>query len=182
MSMGLRTIRAGLGDTVYAYRGDHVILAGPATVYHAGHATVTKIDNWDYPGEPIVVNTAEATRRFLQAVGVIPSEDGAVTLYKALSADMVSGQQYGRTTSWEVGCTTVCDDWDSDWVGEGRALHLSASPMRARQHYSRLHYGQGGTVYACRVPVDCVRMLPRDLTQFRCREATVTEAITARLA
>ena len=180
--MAARTIRAGLGATVYAYRGDHVILTGPATVYHAGHATVVKANDWDYPGEPVIVNTAEATRRFLQAVGVIPRGDGAVTLYKALNDAMVSGQQYGRTTSWEVGCTTVCDDWDPDWVGEGRALHLSASPMRARQHYGRLHYGQDSTVYACQVPVDCVRMLPRDFTQFRCQQATVTEAITARLA
>lgn len=38
------------------------------------------------------------------------------------------------------------------------------------------------TVYACRVPVDHVRMLPRDLTQFRCQQATVTKAITAQLA
>lgn len=180
--MGPITIRAGLGDTVYAYRGDHVILTGPATVYHAGHATVVKASDWSHPGEPIVVNTAEATRRVLQEVGVIPSEGGMVLLYKMLSADMVSGQQYGHTTSWEVGCTTVCDDWDPDWVDEGRALHLSASPMRARQHYSRLHYGQDGTVYACQVPADCVRMLPRDFTQFRCQQATVTEAVTARLA
>lgn len=180
--MGSRIIRAGLGDTVYAYRGDHVILTGPAAVYHAGRATVVKADSWGCQGEPIVVNTAEATRRFLQAVGVIPDDDGVVTLYKVLPAAMVSGQQYGRTTSWGVGRTTVCDDWDPDWVGEGRGLHLSASPMRSRQHYSRLHYGQAGTVYACQVPVDCVRMLPRDFTQFRCRQATVTEAVTDRLA
>lgn len=177
-----KVIRAKLGDTVYAYRGDHVILTGPATVYHAGHATVSKADSWDCPGEPLVVNTAVATRRFLQAVGVIPAGDGTVTLYKTLNDAMVSGQQYGHATSWEVGCTTVCDDWDPDWVGEGRALHLSASPMRARQHYSRLHYGQEGIVYTCRVPVDCVRMLPRDFTQFRCQQATVIKATTTRLA
>lgn len=180
--MRSKAIWAGLGDTVYAYRGDHVILTGPATVYHAGHATVVKANDWGYPGEPLVVNTAEATPRFLQAVGVVPSGDGTVTLYKMLSDDMVSGAKYGHATSWEVGCTAVCDDWDCDWVGEGRALHLSASPMRARQHYSRLHYGQGGTIYACQVPLDCVRMLPRDFTQFRCRQATVTEAVTTRLA
>ena len=177
-----KTIRAGLGDTVYAYRGDHVILTGPATVYHAGHATIVKDDNWDYPGEPIVVNTSEAARRYLQTVGVIPAEDGTVTLYKMLAETMVSGAKYGHATSWAVGCTTVCDDWDKDWVGEGRGLHLSASPMRARQHYSRLHYGQGGTIYACRVPVDRVHMLPRDFTQFRCQQATVTKAIAAWVA
>ena len=180
--MGSRIIRAGLGDTVYAYRGDHVILTGRATVYHAGHATIVKADEWGHPSEPVIVNTEEAARRLLQAVGVIPSEDGAVTLYKMLSPDLVSGAKYGCATSWEVGGTTVCDDWDPDWVGEGRALHLSASPMRARQHYDRLHYGQPGTVYACQVPLDCVRMLPRDFTQFRCRQATVTEAVTTRLA
>lgn len=40
----------------------------------------------------------------------------------------------------------------------------------------------GDTVYACQVPLDCVRMLPRDFTQFRCQQATVTGAVTARLA
>ena len=33
--MGSRVIRAGLGDTVYAYRGDCVIFTGPATVTEA---------------------------------------------------------------------------------------------------------------------------------------------------
>lgn len=41
--------------------------------------------------------------------------------------------------------------------------------------------GFGDTVYACRAPVDCVHMLPRDFTQFRCQRATMSEAVTARL-
>lgn len=172
-----QTITAGRLDTVYAYRCDHVILTGPATVYHAGHCKFTRSGNWARRSAPTLVNVAADTRRFLEAVGVEADENDAVILYKTLPPppSMVSGTQFGHTTSWEVGCTTVCDDWDYDWVGEGRALHLSPTKENAQQHYNYTNPDDvdGGTTYACRAFLCDVHLVPEDWTQFRCKQVTV---------
>ena len=172
-----QTITAGRHDTVYAYRGDHVILTGPATGDPAGHAKFTRSGNWARRTAPTIVNTAADTKRFLEALGVYADENDAVILYKTLPASMVSGQQYGHTTSWEVGCTTVCDDWDYDWVGEGRALHLSPTKEYAQNHYNYNHPDDiaGGTTYACRAFLYDVHLVPEDWTQYRCKQVTVLE-------
>ena len=56
--------------------------------------------------------------------------DGEVVLWKALGADLTSGEEFGRPVKWEVGQEVSCDDWDPT-TECGGGLHLSPHPYEA---------------------------------------------------
>ena len=56
--------------------------------------------------------------------------DGEVVLWKALGADLTSGEEFGRPVKWEVGQEVSCDDWDPT-PEYGGGLHLSPHPYEA---------------------------------------------------
>lgn len=108
--------------------------------------------------------------------------NGLVSLYKGAPADGVTGRQYGRPVSWSLGMASVAEDFDPDWVGEGRGLHLSPTREGALEHYRRLYPGVVGGLYECVAPLaQCRPVSDHDLSQFRCHWATVTRLIAARL-
>lgn len=109
--------------------------------------------------------------------------NGFVNLYKGVPADGVTGRQYGRPINWKLGLASVADDFDPDWVGEGRGLHLSPTGEGALDHYHRLYPGVAGILYECVVPLaQCRPVSDSDLLQFRCHWATVTRLVNSRVA
>ena len=56
--------------------------------------------------------------------------DGEVVLWKALGADLTSGEEFGRPVKWEVGQEVSCDDWNPT-PECGGGLHLSPHPYDA---------------------------------------------------
>ena len=108
--------------------------------------------------------------------------NGLVNLYKCVPADGVTGRQYGRPIRWSLGMASVAGDYDPDWAGEGRGLHLSPTRAGALDHYGRLYPGTVGVMYECAVSVDQCRSVDGDPSQFRCHWATVTRLIAARVA
>ena len=56
--------------------------------------------------------------------------DGEVVLWKALGADLTSGEEFGRPVKWEVGQEVSCDDWNPT-PECGGGLHLSPHPYEA---------------------------------------------------
>ena len=56
--------------------------------------------------------------------------DGEVVLWKALGADLTSGEKFGRPVKWEVGQEVSCDDWNPT-PECGGGLHLSPHPYEA---------------------------------------------------
>ena len=56
--------------------------------------------------------------------------DGEVVLWKALGADLTSGEEFGRPVKWEVGQEVSCDDWNPTPECDG-GLHLSPHPYEA---------------------------------------------------
>ena len=59
--------------------------------------------------------------------------DGEVVLWKALGADLTSGEEFGRPVKWEVGQEVSCDDWNPT-PECGGGLHLSPHPYEAIMH------------------------------------------------
>ena len=108
--------------------------------------------------------------------------NGLVNLYKGVPADGVTGRQYGRPIRWTLGMASVAGDYDPDWTGEGRGLHLSPTRAGALDHYSRLYPGVAGVLYECVAPLSQCRPVDGDPSQFRCHWATVTRLIAARVA
>lgn len=105
-----------------------------------------------------------------------------VNLYKGVPADGVTGRQYGRPISWSLGMASVAGDYDPDWAGEGRGLHLSPTRAGAIDHYGRLYPVTAGVLYECAVRVDQCRPVDGDPSQFRCHWATVTRLIESWVA
>ena len=56
--------------------------------------------------------------------------DGEVVIWKALGADLTSGEKFGRPVNWEVGQEVSCDDWNPT-PECGGGLHLSPHPYEA---------------------------------------------------
>lgn len=104
-----------------------------------------------------------------------------VNLYKGVPADGVTGRQYGRPIRWALGMASVAGDYDPDWTGEGRGLHLSPTKAGACDHYRRLYPGVTGVLYECVVPLLQCRPVGGDVSQFRCHWATVTRVICPRV-
>lgn len=123
------------------------------------------------------------TVSFLEEAGArVDPVNGLVNLYKGVPADGVTGQQYGRPISWSLGMASVAGDYDPDWAGEGRGLHLSPTKAGALDHYSRLYPGVAGVLYECVVPLRECRPVEGDPSQFRCHWATVTRLIESWVA
>lgn len=108
--------------------------------------------------------------------------NGLVNLYKGVPADGVTGRQYGRPISWKLGMASVAGDYDPDWAGEGRGLHLSPTRAGALDHYRRLYPGVAGVLYECVAPLSQCRAVDGDTSQFRCHWATVTRLIASWVA
>ena len=124
-----------------------------------------------------------STISFLAEAGArIDRVNGLVNLYKGVPADGVTGRQYGRPIRWVLGMASVAGDYDPDWTGEGKGLHLSPTEAGACDHYGRLYPGLVGVLYECVVPLSQCRPVDGDVSQFRCHWATVTGIIRPRIA
>lgn len=59
-----------------------------------------------------------------------PVESGQAVVYKAVSGDWTTGEDYGKPTKWAVGETVACDDW-KEYPDMGHGLHFSLTPADA---------------------------------------------------
>jgi len=66
--------------------------------------------------------------------GVEVTDDGTVTLYKAVDADLRAGQGY-TPTSYPIGGTVTAVDWQAT-ARCGHGLHLGLSPSHARTYFN----------------------------------------------
>lgn len=124
-----------------------------------------------------------STVSLLEEAGAqIDRVNGLVNLYKGVPSDGATGRQYGRPIRWTLGMASVAGDYDPDYTGEGRGLHLSPTEAWAYGHYCRLYPGVAGVLYECVVPLSQCRPIDGDMSQFCCHWATVTRIIRSWVA
>ena len=151
---GSATVRARGSATVRAWGSATVEARDSATVEARGSATVRARDSATVRASGLYVVTRRLSTSATVTGGTIldlttldltridnwaayygaKTDDGMLTLYKALPADGTTGKRYGHPVEWPTGGGIVeCDDWDPELCCGG-GLHLSPTPWQARQY------------------------------------------------
>ena len=98
--------------------------------------------------------------------GVEVVDDQAI-LYKATSAELIAGADYGKPTTYTVGTEVAATDWRDDHDCGG-GLHISPRPDQARRYRN----GEAGTRYL-RVAVPLESLRPIDESKAKARQVRV---------
>ncbi|WP_240038170.1 DUF2807 domain-containing protein [Actinomyces procaprae] len=168
---GSATVRASGSATVEASDSATVEASDSATVRASGSATVEASDSATVRASGLYVVTRRLSTSATVTGGTIldlttldltriddwaayhgaQTDDGMLTLYKAIPADGTTGKRYGHPVEWPTGGGIVeCNDWVPEpYCGGG--LHLSPTPWQARQ-YLDSEDQRGARFLECRVP------------------------------
>ena len=175
---GSATVRAWDSATVEAWGSATVRACDSATVEASGSATVRASGLYVVTrrlstsatvtgGTILDLTTLDQTRiDSWAAYHGAQTDDGMLTLYKAVPADGTTGKRYGHPVEWPTGGGIVeCDDWDPEpYCGGG--LHLSPTPWQARQYLDGGDQ-RGARFLECRAPAAEVIPLRDDKAKAR---------------